>query len=120
MKTANEQLELFASNRKEEPAQVMNIKGRAPFGKFKKELEGNANYLYIGRGTIWGNRFKLKEHGGEYTREEAIALYEEEIRTKPELLAQLPTLKGKTLGCHCKPEACHGDILIKLLTEATQ
>lgn len=119
MKTANEQLELFASDRKEEPAQVMNIKGRAPFGKFKKELEANPNYLYIGRGTIWGNRFVVKPHG-PYTREEAIRLYEEEIRTKPELLAQLPTLKGKTLGCHCKPLACHGDILIKLLTEATQ
>ena len=26
----------------------------------------------------------------------------------------LHELEGKTLGCWCKPEKCHGDILIKL------
>lgn len=27
----------------------------------------------------------------------------------------LDELKGKTLGCWCKPECCHGDVLINLL-----
>ena len=26
----------------------------------------------------------------------------------------LDELKGKTLGCWCKPNNCHGDILIEL------
>lgn len=31
--------------------------------------------------------------------------------TKDDLLK----LNGKTLGCWCKPDACHGDILIELI-----
>ena len=26
-------------------------------------------------------------------------------------------LKNKVLGCWCKPDKCHGDILIKILNE---
>ena len=80
---------------------------------------GLLDYVYIGRGSEWGNPFKVIPHG-EHTREEAIAMYEAYIQTQPRLLELLPTLKGKTLGCYCKPLACHGDTLIKLLTEATQ
>ncbi|HEB92024.1 MAG TPA: DUF4326 domain-containing protein [Gammaproteobacteria bacterium] len=24
-------------------------------------------------------------------------------------------LKGKTLGCHCKPATCHGDVIVDYL-----
>ena len=82
------------------------------------------NYdVYIGRGSIWGNPFthiKSKKTLATYvvaTRDEAIFAYEEYIRNKPELLAQLYSLVGKRLGCYCKPESCHGDILIKLMQE---
>jgi hypothetical protein len=35
-------------------------------------------------------------------------------------MAQLPLeLKGKTLGCRCKPNTCHGDVLAELADEAT-
>jgi hypothetical protein len=111
----NKQLDIFQVIAEETKSDTVVVNIKTNPGATK--LPG---YVYIGRGSKWGNRFVLIEHGGEYTREEAIALYEEEIRTKPELLALLPTLKGKTLGCYCKPEACHGDILVKLLTEATQ
>jgi hypothetical protein len=33
------------------------------------------------------------------------------LPTQPDLMARLPELKGKVLGCWCAPEACHGDIL---------
>jgi hypothetical protein len=33
----------------------------------------------------------------------------------PELILALPELSGKVLGCWCKPERCHGDVLSKLL-----
>ena len=26
-------------------------------------------------------------------------------------------LKGKTLGCFCKPKSCHGDVLVELANE---
>jgi hypothetical protein len=40
--------------------------------------------------------------------------YRDWIAIRPELLAQLSELRGKTLGCYCKPEACHGDVLADL------
>lgn len=74
--------------------------------------------VYVGRPSIWGNSFShkdgtLAEHRVA-TREEAIARYEEGIKEKPELLARLPELKGKILGCWCKPLPCHGDVLARL------
>lgn len=77
--------------------------------------------VYIGRGSIWGNPYSHRE-GTMATfvvkdRETAIQKYEEYIRNRPELMNQLYTLKGKVLGCYCKPLPCHGDILIKLIKE---
>ena len=67
--------------------------------------------IYIGRGTMWGNPFVIGKHG---TREEVIAMYREWILSEPTMLAELPKLRGKTLGCFCKPLPCHGDILVEL------
>lgn len=67
--------------------------------------------VYIGRGSKWGNPYKIGEDG---TREEVIAKYETYIMNKPKLLADIHELKGKVLGCYCKPKACHGDILARL------
>ena len=67
---------------------------------------------YIGRGSKWGNKFRIGIHG---TREECIEQYEKDILSNPELLDDLEELRGEILGCFCKPKACHGDILIKLL-----
>lgn len=33
------------------------------------------------------------------------------------ILQNLGQLKGKTLACHCKPLACHGDVLVELVDE---
>jgi hypothetical protein len=30
------------------------------------------------------------------------------------IISQIKKLKGKRLGCFCKPKACHGDILARL------
>ena len=71
--------------------------------------------VYIGRGSIWGNPFIIGRDG---TRLEVIDKYRDWIVAQPELLAQLHILQGKILGCHCKPKACHGDVLIELITGA--
>ena len=60
----------------------------------------------------WGNPFIIGRDG---TREEVIQKYRDWIMKQPELLKQIPTeLKGKRLGCWCKPESCHGDVLAEL------
>jgi len=75
--------------------------------------------IYIGRenrhlnleGSKWGNPFRMKN---ESEREGVLARYEEHIESSPELLAALPELEGKVLGCYCVPKKCHGGVLIKL------
>lgn len=73
--------------------------------------------VYIGRGSVWGNPYTVQAYG----RELCIQMYEQYIRLRlhqePDLYLQLLALKGKRLGCFCKPKACHGDILIKLIQE---
>lgn len=78
--------------------------------------------VYIGRATprqglkasIWCNKYKI---GSDGSREEVIAKYRADLLNDPELLAQLPTLRGRPLACWCAPERCHGEILIELLNE---
>jgi len=72
--------------------------------------------VYIGRPSKWGNPYSHKKGtSAKYkveTREEAIQKYKEHLLNSPELLKDLCELKGKTLGCWCKPLACHGDWLV--------
>jgi hypothetical protein len=72
----------------------------------------NASYdVYIGRPSKWGNPYRLKK--GE-PRENCLARYRKWLLSRPDLLAAIGELKGKVLGCWCKPLACHGDILAEL------
>ena len=73
--------------------------------------------VYVGRPSKWGNPFAIGRDG---TREQVIARYERWLRSRPELLAQLGELEGKTLGCWCAPRACHGDVLARLVAEDAQ
>jgi hypothetical protein len=82
----------------------------------------NDNCVYIGRkflkldGTFdskWKNPFPAKLLG----QQESIDAYKEYILSKPELIRDLHELKGKTLCCWCKPQKCHGDILVELINK---
>ncbi|MCL4855201.1 MAG: DUF4326 domain-containing protein [Bryobacteraceae bacterium] len=75
----------------------------------------NSEYdVLVCRPSKWGNPFPV---GGRVTREKAIVMYEVWIRRRPDLIAALPELAGKRLGCHCKPLPCHGNVLVRLLRE---
>lgn len=64
--------------------------------------------------SIWANPYHIGKDG---SREECVAKYEAYVRSRPELLAQLPSLKDKTMGCFCDKAPCHGHVLIKLYEE---
>lgn len=77
--------------------------------------------VYIGRPSKWGNPFSYKEGTlAKYKvkdRNESIESFRKYI-TEGEgkhLLNDLHELKGKTLGCFCKPLKCHGDVLKELI-----
>lgn len=75
--------------------------------------------IRIDRQTPWGNPFVLGRHGD---RAEVIRRFENWVRTSSDAKAQwirdhVIELHGKTLGCWCHPEACHGDVLLRLAQE---
>jgi len=70
--------------------------------------------VYIGRGSKWGNPFRIGKDGN---RTEVIEKYRQWIETKSDLLNSLKELDGLVLGCHCKPQPCHGDVLVELLAK---
>ena len=90
-----------------------------------KIVHGNqfAYDVYIGRPSKWGNPFTHKPDINTLakyrvgTRKEAVEAYREYITVGEgkHLLNDLHELKGKTLGCGCKPKACHGDVLVELV-----
>lgn len=50
-----------------------------------------------------------------HTREECIEKFKEDFYKKldrdPEFRKAVLALKGKRLGCYCKPKPCHGDVI---------
>ena len=70
--------------------------------------------IYIGRPSKWGNPFVS---GVDGTRSIVIQKYRTWLLNSPDsapLRNELHELKGKILGCWCKPKDCHGDVLAEL------
>jgi len=77
--------------------------------------------VYIGRARCgcdgyFGNPFSVTRDGG---RERAIGLYRDyflkRLRVEPIFAARVEELRGKRLGCFCKPKSCHGDVIVEYL-----
>lgn len=71
-------------------------------------------FARIDRRTPWGNPFVIPEDGDRAT---VIGRYRDHLSGQPSLLARLPELEGKALGCWCAPQPCHGDVLIEVLND---
>ncbi len=74
---------------------------------------------YCGRPSIFGNPFVIGKDG---TRDEVIEKYRvyfyDRIRIDANFRSEVLKLKDKTLGCFCKPLACHLDIIAEYLDTA--
>lgn len=69
--------------------------------------------VYVGRGTIWGNPYQL---GPDGDREEVIRKFEYDfkrgfLKASDDFESNISKLKGKVIACHCKPAACHADVI---------
>ncbi|MAL92971.1 MAG: DUF4326 domain-containing protein [Pseudomonas sp.] len=69
--------------------------------------------VYVGRGTIWGNPYQI---GVDGDREEVIRKFAYDfqrgfLKVSDSFDENISKLKGKVIACHCKPAACHGDII---------
>lgn len=61
----------------------------------------------------WSNPYTLKD--SDNNRDVVLEKYREYVLSRQNLLDSLEELRGKRLGCWCKPEKCHGDVLAELL-----
>jgi hypothetical protein len=107
----------------EEEPKVVSIESGEPYD------------VYVGRGkrgtklkkSRWHNPFKIDEPGKpmDGTREECVEKFERYLYGPVEnyegkvfdgrhLMADLPEIVGKILGCHCAPRSCHADVLLRL------
>lgn len=83
----------------------------------KKTVVVNRHYKtftkYIGRGTKFGNKYEI---GPDGTREDVIAKHKKDFYDDWELQeAVWNELRGETIGCSCKPLACHGDTYVEYI-----
>ncbi|WLG46738.1 DUF4326 domain-containing protein [Pseudomonas sp. FP1740] len=95
------------------PIRKVNLK----ITKVSNKDLGDSYDIYIGRGTLWGNPYQM---GKEGARDEVIAKFAYDFERRflklPEKFDEnIEKLRGKTLGCHCKPAPCHGDIIANYL-----
>ena len=67
--------------------------------------------IYIGRGSKWGNPFRIGQYGD---RAAVITKHERWLADQHHLLRVLDELRGRDLVCFCAPRACHGDLLARL------
>lgn len=74
---------------------------------------------YIGRGTLWGNPYAIGQDGDrdEVIRKFAYDFSRNFLRGGDDFNEKLKLLRGHTLGCHCKPYTCHGDVLAEYLNK---
>ena len=71
--------------------------------------------IYIGRPGPWGNPFHIGPDGDRQKVIEAYRVWIQEPEQASLLSLARRELRGKVLGCWCKPMACHGDVLIELI-----
>jgi hypothetical protein len=93
---------------------VVNLKGH-------RDDPDYADVVYVGRAMHRGG-WKLAASplacpyrpGPDGSREEVLAKYRAYLLDRPDLLAMLPALRGRRLGCWCVPLPCHAQVIAEL------
>ena len=112
------------------PPTTMVEKFDAMLGKMKRTVVPLKETMYIGRPVKWdgtkemieglrpgqrgyfGNPFPLyNESERAKVIEDFSNYFYDRLKTDPQYKAAIHNLKGETLGCHCNPKACHGNVI---------
>lgn len=84
--------------------------------------------VYIGRGKggripdppergCFGNPFSVQSYGRKGCIERFVVYFYDRVEQDDEFRSAVLALQGSRLGCHCKPEECHGDVIKQWLDE---
>ena len=72
-----------------------------------------ASAVYIGRGSEWGNPYRIGKDGDRALVIAKFRAYAEaRLKREP---SWLEPLVGQDVVCFCAPLACHGDVLASLV-----
>jgi hypothetical protein len=93
---------------------VVNLKGHRGDPEF-------ADVVYVGRAMHRGG-WHLEgsalaspyRPGPDGTRDEIVEKYRAYLLGRPDLLALLPSLRARRLGCWCVPLRCHAEVIAEL------
>lgn len=115
-------------------AQIVNVRVSELRPEYESLIDWlqDPDHIYIGRDmsfyvdgaypSKWHNPYKIARPGRKNATckslDESLMLYEQHVRDN--LIDDIEELRGKTLGCWCKPDRCHGDVLVKILNEQSQ
>lgn len=98
---------------------VVNLKGHRDDPAF-------ADVMYVGRAMHRGGWHLAASPlacpfrpGPDGSRDQVVASYREYLLARPELLALLPALRGRRLGCWCVPLRCHAEVIAELADAGT-
>lgn len=74
--------------------------------------------VYIGRGSLFGNPIRLRS---KQNRGSTLAKFQDyfykRLTLDKNFKNEVMKLKGLRLGCFCKPQPCHGDIIAEYLNK---
>jgi hypothetical protein len=79
--------------------------------------KNDANTVYIGRPSRWGNPFKIGTHGSRQEVLDKYILWFIQPERAALRAAAVRELKGKKLACFCHPKPCHGHVLAYYVNE---
>ena len=82
-------------------------------------IKHNKCDVYIGRGSPFGNPFRIGDDGDRAQVLVKYRTYFNQRLTDQSFRDKVLELKGKVLGCWCKPLTCHGDVIIEYLEHET-
>lgn len=83
--------------------------------------------VYIGRGKngipdppergCYGNPFSTRQYGRKGCIEQFVVYFYDRVENDESFRQAVLALQGQRLGCFCKPQECHGDVIKQWLDE---
>lgn len=91
---------------------VINMRGMDRFDRSFHRV------VRIDRASMFGNPFRLNQHGNrDEVCDKYQAYFDDRVENDPVFVDRVLKLRGRVLGCWCKPDRCHGDTIMKFLEE---
>lgn len=96
---------------------AVNIRKKGPHVHLVEWSRSAGLFVYVGRAVPWRGYTKSLWHNPFYGEDRNVLLqkYDKYLQNRKDLIESMILLKGRVLGCWCKPLPCHADILVRFV-----